>query len=86
MKKINPLLALTGAALALPAIAADQPTSTKLSFLSSTYHEKDIKTSTILSGAAKRYDIEKNQFRLVTPLGENWSGDLYVSQEAMSGA
>ena len=86
MKKINPLLALTGAALALPAISADQPTSAKLSFLSSTYHEKDIKNSTILSGARKRYDIEKNQFRLVTPLGENWSGDLYVSQEAMSGA
>ena len=86
MKKINPLVALTGAALALPAIAADQPTSAKLSFLSSTYHEKDIKNSTILSGAGKRYDIEKNQFRLVTPLGENWSGDLYVSQEAMSGA
>ena len=59
MKKVNPLLALTGAALALPAIAADQPTSAKLSFLSSTYHEKDIKNSTILSGAAKRYDRVK---------------------------
>ncbi len=86
MKKINPLLALTAAALSLPAIAADQPTSTKVSFQSSTYHEKNIKNSTILSGSGKRYDIEKNQFRLVTPLGENWSGDLYVSQEAMSGA
>lgn len=86
MKKINPLLALTAAALSLPAIAADQPTSTKVSFQSSTYHEKNIKNSKILSGSGKRYDIEKNQFRLVTPLGENWSGDLYVSQEAMSGA
>ena len=86
MKKINPLLALTGAALALPAIAADQPTSAKLSFTSSTYHEEDIKNSAILSGSGKRYDIEKNQFRLVTPVGENWSGALYVSQEAMSGA
>ena len=69
MKKINPLLALTGAALALPAIAADQPTSAKLSFTSSTYHEEDIKNSAILSGSGKRYDIEKNQFRLVTPIG-----------------
>ena len=86
MKKINPLLALTGAALTLPAIAADQPTSAKLSFTSSTYHEQDIKNSVILSGSGKRYDIEKNQFRLVTPVGENWSGALYVSQEAMSGA
>ena len=86
MKKINPLLALTGAALALPAIAADQPTSAKLSFTSSTYHEEDIKNSAILSGSGKRYDIEKNQFRLLTPVGENWSGALYVSQEAMSGA
>jgi len=84
--KQNAFLALSGAAIALPAFSASQPAETTVSLKASTYKESDVSDSSVLSGSDDRYDIDIGQFRLVAPAGRHWSFDLGVSRESMSGA
>ena len=85
MKK-SPLAVLTSAALALPAFAATQPSETSISVKASQYKEEDISASDVLIGSNERYDIDVYQFQLTTPIGADWSLDVNVNRELMSGA
>lgn len=85
MKK-SPLAVLTSAALALPAFAATQPSETSISIKASQYKEEDIAASDVLIGANERYDIDVYQFQLTTPIGADWSLDVNLNRELMSGA
>ena len=82
----SPLNALTIAAMSLPAFAAPQPAESILSVGFSNYREADIPQHLVVGGDNRRYDIGIRQFRLLTPVGRNWSLDLALSQETMSGA
>ncbi len=86
MKKRSPLLALSSAALSLPAFSATQPVQSEVSLRSSVYDEGDAPEHRILSGDDDRYEIDINQFRLLTPIGNNWSFAVNASKEIMSGA
>lgn len=86
MKRHNPFLALSSAAMSLPAFAASQPVETSIAIKASTYREEDISSQAVISGANSRYDIDIGQFRLVAPVGEAWSIDAGVTWETMSGA
>ncbi|MBA57994.1 MAG: hypothetical protein CMQ40_02360 [Gammaproteobacteria bacterium] len=86
MKKIDPLLALTTAALSLPVFAGNPPTEKEISLRASSYKEDDISKTSVLSGSPERYKIDKTHFRLLTPIGSNWSTEINTSQEVMSGA
>ncbi|HVK98339.1 MAG TPA: DUF3570 domain-containing protein [Dongiaceae bacterium] len=90
-KKRNPLAALTGAALALPAIAqlahADSaPVKTEVGYRYSQYQEDDLSQSQILIGSPERYDVDNHAFRLVTPLNAQLGLTVDASYETMSGA
>ncbi|MGA0169627.1 MAG: DUF3570 domain-containing protein [Pseudomonadales bacterium] len=82
------LVALTTAAMALPAFSVNQPTETSVALRSSVYQEDPIKNGdeTILFGSADRYKIKINQFYLERPVGSDWALNLNYSNEAMSGA
>ena len=84
--KRSPLLALSSAALTLPAFSATQPVQSEIAIKSATYREGDVPQHRILSGSDERYDIDIHQFRLITPVGENWSFGLNTTKETMSGA
>lgn len=85
MKK-SPLAILTSAALALPAFAATQPSETSISVKASQYKEEDIAPADVLLGSNERYDIDVYQFQLTAPIGADWSLDVNVNREIMSGA
>ena len=82
----NSLAILSSAALSLPAIAADQPAETTISVRASHYEEGAITKRDVIAGDTDRYDIDIYQFRLLAPIGRNWSLGLGVSREIMSGA
>jgi len=82
----SPILALTSAALSLPAFAATQPAETELSIMTSSYKEGDVPAHRVLVGSDQRYEIDINQFYVLTPLGRNWSFAFNISRETMSGA
>ncbi len=91
--KRNPgsLVALTGAALALPAIAqmaqaAEMPTKTELGYRYSGYQEEDLDKGVVLTGSNERYDIKTHQFRLVAPVGEQTALSMDAMFETMTGA
>jgi hypothetical protein len=84
--KISPWVALTGAALALPAFSAAPPDQMQIGVKTTAYRESDQAKGTVLVGSEQRYDINVNQFYLITPVGRNWSFAVDVSREAMSGA
>ena len=86
MKRRSPLAALTISAMSLPAFGATQPVESTLSVGVSNYREADIPQHFIASGDHRRYDIDIRQFRLLTPVGRQWSLGLDVSKETMSGA
>jgi hypothetical protein len=86
MNRNNPLLALTSAAMALPALSATQPVESTISIRAAVYEEEDAPAHQILVGADDRYDIDIGQFRLLTPVGRHWSVGLAVTHETMSGA
>ena len=77
---------MTIAATSLPAFADSQPVETSLSIGTSNYKEADIPAHLHLSGDNQRYDIDIQQFRLLTPIGGEWGAGLGVSREIMSGA
>ncbi len=76
------------AAAALPALAqaSTQPTETQLSVATSSYREDGVNREDVLTGSARRYEIDVHQFQLTAPVGESWSAGLAVSREIMSGA
>ena len=82
----SPLLALSTAALSLPAFAASQPSEIELSLKTSVYKEGDVPIHRVLDGSDERYDIDIQQFYLLTPVARNWSLTLNASHETMSGA
>ena len=86
MKRSNPFLALSSAAMSLPIFAASQPVETSISVKASTYKEEDVSSEAVISGSKDRYDIDIGQFRLVAPVGKEWSVDVGIAQETMSGA
>ena len=86
ISQTSPLLALCSAALSLPVNAATQPVQTEVSIKTSSYEERDLSESDVLLGATERYDIDINQFRLLTPVSGAWSLGVDISRETMSGA
>ncbi len=82
----KPLLALTSAALALPAIAATQPVQTELSVRASRYEEDSVSKRQVLSGSDQRYEIDVQQFYLLMPVARDWSVAVGLAREHMSGA
>ena len=86
MTKPNPLLALSTAAMALPAFAAPQPVETTVAIKATTYQEEDVPERHVLAGSEEHYKIDIGQFRLLVPVGEKWSLGADVAYETMSGA
>ena len=85
-RRRSPLIALSSAALSLPAFSSSQPVETELSLRTTAYREADVPAHRVVSGSDDRYDIDINQFRLITPVGDDWSLGLDVNHESMSGA
>ena len=54
-------MALTGAALSLPAFSAAPPDQIQIGMKSTAYRESDQDTGTVLVGSEQRYDININQ-------------------------
>ena len=86
MKRASPLAALTTAAMSLPAFAATQPVESTVSIGVANYQEADIAPHLVVGGDSRRYDVNIRQFRLLAPVGRNWSLGLDLSRETMSGA
>lgn len=91
------LLALSAAALALPALApqaiAVAPTETVLSYRYSQYREQDLDSSMVSrvnenngGASTERYSIDVNQYGFSTPVGEHFAFSLEVQDETLSGA
>jgi len=85
-QKLNPYLALTSAALALPAIAVEQPIETQLSLQVASYQEDALPASDNIAGSLDRYDISTYYFRLNTPVADQYGLDVRIDRELMSGA
>ena len=79
-------MVLTAAAMSLPALAATQPVESTLSVGVSNYQEADIPQHLVVGGDNRRYDVDIQQFRLLTPVSRKWSLGLDLSRETMSGA
>ena len=86
MDQPSPLVALTLAALSLPAFSATQPAESTLSVGLANYQEADIPQYRLDGGDNRRYDVDIRQFRLLTPAGRDWSFGVDLSRETMSGA
>jgi hypothetical protein len=82
------LLALSSTALAIPGIASGDapPPQTTLSYKFSNYNEDDMSRSQVPFGSLERYDIDVHQFRLLTPVGRDYSLQIDANHENMSGA
>ena len=82
------LLSLSAAAMALPALAVNQPSETVVALKSSYYEEDPIRSSdeVVIFGDPNRYKIKVNQCYLLKPLGSNWALTVDYANESMSGA
>ena len=87
-RKSKSLIALSTTALALPGISlADAPpTQSTASYKISNYSEDDLERSESPFGDLERYDIDVHQFKLISPMGRNFSISLDANHETMSGA
>ena len=88
-KKTSTLAALTASALALPAFqctAATAPTESEIGYRYSNYQEDDVPNGLVATGDSKRYTIDTQQFRLLSPIGKNFSVSFSALAEKMSGA
>lgn len=87
MKK-NKLLALTSAALGLPGIAAADtpPTETTIAFNQTNYKEGSVDKSLVFDGDAQRYEIDVQQLRILMPARNNYSVDISLQNETLTGA
>lgn len=82
------LVALTSSALLLPGIsplvvADTAPDKTTVGLRVSTYQEDDIRTE---AGNFERYEVDVNQFHLLAPVADNYSLQVDLQHETMSGA
>ena len=84
--KPSPWMALTSAALTLPAFSASVPDQVEIGISTTAYRESDQNPQSVLVGSVQRYDININQFYLITPIGRDWGLALDLSHESMSGA
>lgn len=85
------LAALTGAALALPAIAQlahaeNAPTQSEFGYRFSQYQEDDLDAAKVLVGSNQRYEVDNHQFRLVAPVNAELAVTVDAAYETMSGA
>ena len=96
-KPNNRLLALSAAALSLPAMTpaanAVAPTESTLSYRFSQYREEDLDKDRVSTtnveqggGSHKRYDIDVNQYGFNTPIGSHFALNIDVQDETLSGA
>ena len=74
------------AAMMLPAFADTQPVESTVSMGVSNYREADIAEQHVAGGDSRRYDVGIRQFKLLTPVGRQWSFGLDMTRETMSGA
>jgi len=89
IKKKSALAALTASALSLPALqvnASSQPVDNTISYRYSSYMEDDAKASDVATGSTDRYDIDIQQFKIIAPVGRNYSISFDSIFETMSGA
>ena len=89
--RTSSLAALTGAALALPAIAQlahgeTNTDKTEFGYRYSQYQEDDLDTEKVFVGSRKRYEVENNQFRLATPVAGDKLLTIEADYETVSGA
>lgn len=84
--KPSPWMALTSAALTLPVFSASVPDQVEIGISTTAYRESDQNPQSVLVGSVQRYDININQFYLITPIGRDWGLALDLSHESMSGA
>ena len=77
-RKSKSLIALSTTALALPGISlADAPPiQSTASYKISNYSEDDLERSESPFGDLERYDIDVHQFKLISPMGRNFSISL----------
>lgn len=91
------LLALSTAAMALPALApnafAVAPTERVLSYRYTQYNETSIDPEKVSNinvanggGSNKRYDIDVNQYAFSTPVGDHFSMSIDIQDEVLTGA
>lgn len=82
------LLALSSTALALPGIASADapPQQSTASYKFSNYNEDALSREQVPFGSLERYDIDVHQFRLLSPLGRDFSIQIDANHENMSGA
>lgn len=87
-RKSSGLIALSATALALPGISLSDapPTQSSAFYKISNYSEDDLERSESPFGDLERYDIDVHQFRLISPIGRNFSFSLDANHETMSGA
>jgi hypothetical protein len=62
------------------------PVKTELGYRYSQYKEDDLAPKDVAIGSNQRYDIGVHQFRLLTPVGNDYSVEATFDHEAMSGA
>lgn len=87
-KPSRSLIALSTSALALPGISlADAPpTQSTASYKVSNYQEDDLSRSEVPFGDLDRYDIDVHQFKLISPVGRNFSVNIDANYETLTGA
>ena len=87
-RKSASLIALSATALSLPGIALSDapPTQSTASYKISDYSEDDLDRKESPFGDLERYEIDVHQFKLITPLGRDFSLTLDANHETMSGA
>jgi hypothetical protein len=90
-KRPSTLAALTGAALALPAIsqlaqADSMPTKTEVGYRYSQYQEDDLNSAAVFVGSNERYEVDAHQFHLLTPVSEDVALTVDALYETMTGA
>ncbi|HEY6529497.1 MAG TPA: DUF3570 domain-containing protein [Cellvibrionaceae bacterium] len=96
-KPSSTLLALSTAAMALPALTpqahAVAPTERTLSYRYTQYNEMGIDAEKVSSinvdqggGSSQRYDIDINQYAFSTPIGDHFSLSIDVQDEVLTGA
>ena len=82
------LIALSSTALALPGISSADapPPQSTISYKFSNYSEDDMNREQVPFGSLERYDIDVHQFRLLAPVGRDYSIQIDANHENMSGA
>ena len=87
-KPSRSLIALSTSALALPGISlADAPpTQSTASYKVSNYQEDDLPRSEVPFGDLDRYNIDVHQFKLISPVGRNFSVNIDANYETLTGA